>query len=64
MVYCDNDEARRHKSLLNWTYSYLTKRGMDLKFEVSTFITQSPLRMTFEDVQGHIARRPREFRIC
>ena len=46
-IYCDNDEALRYRTTTGMTYSTLTKRDMDLKLEMASITSTSPIKFEF-----------------
>lgn len=52
-LYCDNNEALRYRSLTQSTYTTMTKRDADLKMEMETILSNSPVTLVFKEVNGH-----------
>lgn len=52
-LYCDNDEALRYRSLNRSTYTTMTKRDTDIKMEMETILSTSPITLVFMEVSGH-----------
>ena len=52
-IFCDNQEALRHKPLDRLSYSKMTQRDIDTKLEIQQLIKTSLISYTFKSVPGH-----------